>query len=198
MRAANPARQDAGPTRRMRETPHKSGRDARHPYGKLMCMNAAMQIPVWSDDLLLHDDRTDETHREFMKLLRSSFMATDSNRLDRYQKLLEHTVEHFGQEDRWMLATGMEDGNCHSKDHAMILETMREVEKRALAGDTSFIPVMNQALAQWFPDHAKTKDAGLTEYLREVNFNTADETLADAGNAALNPHGGCGTQKACA
>jgi hemerythrin len=161
-------------------------------------MNASMNIPVWSDDLLLNDDRTDETHREFMKLLRSSFMATDSNRLQRFQNLLEHTVEHFAQEDRWMLATGMEDGNCHSKDHTMILETMREVEKRALAGDLSFIPVMNQALAQWFPDHAKTKDAGLTQYLQEVGFDTSAEKLADPANAQLNPHGGCGTQKACA
>ena len=96
-----------------------------------------------------------------------------------------------------MIATGMEDDNCHSKDHTMILETMREVEKRALAGDTSFITVMNQALAQWFPEHAKTKDAGLTQYLKEVGFSTTDEVLANPETAQLNAHGGCGTQKAC-
>ncbi len=156
-----------------------------------------MSLPVWSDDLLLDDDRTDATHREFMQLLRSSFMATESNRLERFQKLLAHTVAHFAQEDRWMVATGMDDENCHSNDHAMILETMHEVEKRALAGDTSFIPVMNQALAEWFPEHAKTKDAGLTQYLKDVGFCTTTELLAHPETAPLNPHGGCGTQKAC-
>lgn len=156
-----------------------------------------MSLPVFSDELVLGNQRLDDTHREFMQLLRSSFMATDSNRLDRFQKLLAHTVEHFGAEDRWMLATGMNDDNCHSKDHSMILETMREVERRAVEdGDLSFIPIMNQALAQWFPEHAQTKDAGLTDYLREVGFDTAKEELADPA-VTLNAHGGCGTDRAC-
>lgn len=186
-----------GNTKVLAKAAQKPGPGPRGNLANFTTMNASMSLPVWSDDLLLDDERTDATHREFMQLLRSSFMATESNRLQRFQKLLEHTVEHFAQEDRWMLATGMEDGNCHSKDHTMILETMREVEKRALAGDTSFITVMNQALAQWFPEHAKTKDAGLTQYLKEVGFSTTDEVLANPETAQLNAHGGCGTQKAC-
>ncbi len=159
-------------------------------------MNATMSLPVWSDDLALNEPTLDATHQEFMQLLRSSYMATDSNRLERFQRLLAHTVEHFAQEDRWMLATGMDDDNCHSTEHATILETMREVERRAIEGDLSFIPVMNQALAEWFPGHAKTKDVGLTSYLQEIGFDTRAEQLTQP-DAALNAHGGCGTNHAC-
>ena len=125
--------------------------------------------------------------------LRSSFMATDSNRLQRFQKLLEHTVEHFAQEDRWMLATGFSADNCHAAHHATILETMRAVETHFEQGDSEIITRLAEALAEWFPQHAASMDAGLALHLQSVGFNTQTETLVDPSVVRPASMSGCGS-----
>jgi hemerythrin len=146
---------------------------------------AAPQSLLWSTDLLLGDERTDATHQEFIDLLNATGQAKEVEKLALYQSLVTHTVEHFGQEERWMLANGITAEHCHFSQHSSVLEVMKEVERRALAGETQLIGQMLEALAEWFPMHAQSMDAGLVEFLREKGFDTALETFQHSAPAGL-------------
>ncbi len=132
---------------------------------------------AWSPELALGDARTDTTHEEFTELVNATSAAAPENRLPLYQELVKHTVEHFAQEERWMTACGIPPDFCHFSQHNSVLEVMREVERRALLGETALIDSMLEALVEWFPQHAQSMDAGLVSYLAEKGFDTASETF---------------------
>jgi hemerythrin len=89
----------------------------------------------WSADLHTGDGRMDHTHEEFVTMLNALLLTPQTEQLNLYREFLNHTVEHFAQEDRWMLATGFSEDNCHAGQHATILETMRAVETHYVQGD---------------------------------------------------------------
>ncbi|HCY14379.1 MAG: hypothetical protein A2Z93_09045 [Curvibacter sp. GWA2_64_110] len=132
---------------------------------------------AWSPELALGDARTDTTHEEFVELVNATSAAAPEARLALYQELVRHTVEHFAQEERWMTACGIPPDFCHFSQHNSVLEVMREVERRALIGETALIDSMLEALVEWFPQHAQSMDAGLVSYLAEKGFDTASETF---------------------
>lgn len=132
----------------------------------------------WSPELQLGDPRTDSTHEEFIVMLNATASAVATVQLLKYQELVEHTVEHFAQEERWMRACDIPEDFCHFTQHSGVLEVMKEVERRALLGETALIGQMLEALVEWFPGHAQSMDAGLVTYLREKGFDTATETFS--------------------
>lgn len=147
----------------------------------------------WSSALLVGDDRMDSTHTEFVSKLNQLLDTPADQQLPLYRAFLAHTVDHFAQEERWMLATGFAPDNCHAAHHATILDTMRAVEAHHLQGDTDIITRLAEALAEWFPQHAASMDAGLALHLQSVGFDTATETLADPGRVRPASMSGCGS-----
>jgi hemerythrin-like metal-binding protein len=150
---------------------------------------------TWSDELVLGDPRTDVTHQEFIDLLNATADSDAAQKLPKYQTLVEHTMEHFAQEERWMQACGVQSDFCHFSQHSSVLEVMKEVERRALAGETALIGQMLEALVEWFPMHASSMDAGLVTFLREKGFDTATESFKAGSSAVSTPDAqslGCG------
>ena len=131
----------------------------------------------WTPALFLGDARMDDTHEEFVTLLNQLLATPPDQQLPLYRAFIDHTVEHFAQEERWMLATGFTADNCHAEEHATILETMRAVVPRSEQGDAELITRMAEALAEWFPLHATSKDAGLAQHLKEIGFDSTTETV---------------------
>jgi len=93
----------------------------------------------WSESLVLGDARTDHTHQEFVDLINATTAAPAEQKLGVYRDLLNHTVEHFAMEERWMRACGIPEDFCHFGQHASVLQVMKEVERRALNGETEYI-----------------------------------------------------------
>lgn len=147
----------------------------------------------WTPSLHTGDARMDDTHEEFVELLARLRAAPQAEQFDLFRELRQHTVEHFEQEDRWMIATGFSADNCHTSQHNTILDTMRAVEEHYLKGDTEIIARMADALAEWFPQHAQSMDAGLAKHMASVKFNTQDETLADPSVVRPATMSGCGS-----
>ncbi len=147
----------------------------------------------WSSALSVGDARMDDTHQEFVEQLQQLLATPPEQQLPLYQAFVAHTVDHFAQEERWMLATGFAPDNCHAAHHATILETMRAVVSHFEEGDAQIINRLAQALADWFPQHAASMDAGLALHLQEVGFDTRSETLADPQNVRPSSISGCGS-----
>ena len=147
----------------------------------------------WTQSLHTGDARMDDTHHEFIDMLNEILATAQDQQLPLYQKFLLHTVEHFAQEERWMVATGFAAENCHAEHHATILETMRAVQSHYEAGDTDIITRLAEALAEWFPGHAASMDAGLAIHMRNVGFDSATETVADPSKIQSVTMSGCGS-----
>jgi hemerythrin-like metal-binding protein len=125
----------------------------------------------WTDSLMLDLPQMDDTHKEFVALLDQVVNAPDEALLPRWQALITHTDAHFAREDGWMKDTGFASGNCHSTQHQVVLQVMREGEKRA---DLDIVRQMADELGMWFPQHAQAKDAALALHLRSVGYDTAN------------------------
>lgn len=134
---------------------------------------------TWSSQLSVGDARMDETHAEFVDQLSILLTTPPSRQLPLYRAFLDHTIEHFAQEERWMRATGFATDNCHATHHATILETMRAVIPHFEHGDSQIISRLAEALVEWFPQHAASMDAGLALHLKEIGFDSSTETAAD-------------------
>lgn len=148
---------------------------------------------VWSEQLAVGDARMDDTHAEFVDQLNALLATPVAKQLPLYRAFLDHTVEHFAQEERWMLATGFAPDNCHASHHATILDTMRAVIPHFENDDPEIITRLAEALAEWFPQHAASMDAGLAQHLKAVGFDTTTETAADPSLIRPASMSGCGS-----
>jgi hemerythrin-like metal-binding protein len=147
----------------------------------------------WTAALSMGDARMDDTHEEFVSMLNQLLATPPNEQLPLYRSFIEHTVAHFAQEERWMLATGFAADNCHAGHHATILETMNAVLEQSEKGDAGIIKRMALALVEWFPQHTASMDAGLAQHLKNVGFDSTTETLADPSAVRPASMSGCGS-----
>ena len=154
-----------------------------------------MSTLTWSDALALQQPQMDTTHQEFVALLAAAEDALslpEAQLLQRFETLVDHTVEHFAQEERWMAATGFAPENCHTLQHQAVLGVMIECAKRAR--ETGWFEPLRVAigeLATWFPQHAAMMDAALAEHMAAVGFDPRHDDGAPVSAAAA-PLTGCG------
>lgn len=154
-----------------------------------------MTALAWSEDLVLQHPQMDATHQEFVDLLNATAVAlaeSPAAGLEAWDRLVAHTVEHFGQEDRWMLATGFAAENCHTTQHQQVLAIMNEVARLA-RGHQDFGPLERivPELAAWFSMHAQSMDASLAVHLEVAGFDPATGTCRSPA-AGDSPITGCG------
>jgi hemerythrin-like metal-binding protein len=151
-----------------------------------------MSTLVWSDALSLSMPVMDATHQEFVELLAQVQDSDDASLRAHWQALIEHTDAHFAQEDRWMQATGFAAGNCHSTQHAVVLNVLREGAVRAEAGDLGPIREMAHELTLWFPHHAQNMDFGLALHLKSLGYDPATGELRQPEALPKEAISGCG------
>lgn len=126
---------------------------------------------AWSDALLLELDFMDNTHREFVDLLAAVETAHDEDLIERFGALVDHTDAHFSGEDRWMAATQFASSNCHTMQHHVVMQVLREALKRGHDGDLTLLRDLARELGIWFTQHAQSMDAALALHLRKIGFD---------------------------
>lgn len=147
----------------------------------------------WSDALSLDMPLMDETHREFVDLLAAVADAPDAGLVAAWVRLVEHTDDHFGQEDRWMAQTRFASVNCHATQHHVVLKVLREGVSAGAAGRLEVIRQLAHELAIWFPQHAQTMDAALALHLRSAGFDPATGDMARPERLPAQAITGCGS-----
>ena len=127
----------------------------------------------WSEALAMGLPFMDSRHREFVDLLGGVEEADDAALLEQWRALVTHTQQHFDTEDRWMRDTQFASSNCHSVQHRVVLQVLREGVDLGAKGELQPIRQMARELALWFPQHAQSMDAALALHLRRVGYDTA-------------------------
>lgn len=136
-----------------------------------------MHTLQWSDALSLDLPLMDDTHREFVDLLACAARAGDDQLMAAWDALIGHTQDHFDREDRWMADTGFSATHCHTTQHRVVLQVMREGARRGQGGDLALVRQMASELALWFPQHAQSMDAALALHVRRVGYDPASGTV---------------------
>lgn len=131
-----------------------------------------MSVFAWSPEMSLDMPALDTLHTECTDLLAATLNASDDALLAQWDQLITHTASHFAQEDRWMLDTGFTVDNCHSGQHATVLQIMREGAEKSAQGDLAWVRQMAQELTVWLPHHIDAMDASLAQHLSEVGYDT--------------------------
>lgn len=150
-----------------------------------------MALLDWSDQLELGYERMDETHREFVAQLNALHEASDEDFLALLDAFIEHTVEHFGQEQRWMEEIKFPPAHCHVSEHEGVLNIMRDVRRMvAEEGKKEIGRVLTRELAPWFENHAGGMDAMLSFFMRCIDAGVdplQQLALQQAQGAPQNP-----------
>ena len=152
-----------------------------------------MALLEWSETLALDLPMMDDTHQEFVELLAVVEAAPDDALAAAWDTLIAHTDDHFGREDRWMQDTGFSSSNCHSTQHHVVLQVMREGAQQAAQGQLDVVREMARQLAPWFVNHAQSMDAALALHLRSVGFDPLTGELTSPASLPAAPITGCGS-----
>ncbi len=151
------------------------------------------RTPVqWSPTLGLEMPVMDDTHEACVDLLAEVVLATDATLLSRWALLIDHTQEHFDREDQWMMDTGFSSSNCHTTQHSVILQVMREGGKRGLLGELDLVRHMAYELGLWLANHIQSMDAALALHLRSAGFDPATGVISNPQAIAGEAIHGCG------
>lgn len=148
---------------------------------------------AWSAALVLEVPIMDRTHQEFVELLAEARAAADGELCAAWQRLIEHTVEHFGREDAWMRATHFAAGNCHATNHRVVLSALHEGLRMGQAGDLASVRAMAGELAAWFPWHAQSMDAALALHMRRSGLDPETGALLHPEALPAEAITGCGS-----
>ena len=130
-----------------------------------------LMILEWSPQYQLGISRMDATHREFVDLLNALHDASDEGMLAALDALLEHTADHFAQENRWMELLAFPPAHCHVPEHEGILQATREVRDFVVEGKFEVGRVLARELAPWFENHAATMDNMLAVFIQARQYN---------------------------
>jgi hemerythrin-like metal-binding protein len=160
------------------------------PHGK------TVSTLIWTDDFALHQPRMDETHREFVELL-AGVEAAAGQPGEGLQTLFDafvvHTRHHFAQEEAWMSAIGFAPENCHTFQHANVLQVLAQVQQQLRdRGDVALVRHLVGELALWFPAHAQMMDAALAQTIVERGFDTETGAMVRPMPAEAEAITGCG------
>jgi hemerythrin len=155
-----------------------------------------MSTLEWTESLALAQPQMDATHQEFVVLLGAVEHALEHEPDEvpqHFGALLDHTVEHFGQEERWMGAIGFAPENCHAFQHKHVLDVLREVKGVVgQTGDAQILRRLVTELAAWFPAHAQMMDAALAETMAACGYDAVTGTMTRPPAAETPPITGCG------
>jgi hemerythrin-like metal-binding protein len=155
-----------------------------------------MTALAWSDTLKLDLAEIDQTHQQFVALLNelSEVLASELDPIAVYARVLSHTEQHFAMEEDWMAATGFAADNCHSTQHKLVLDVMREVLEHARdKHDLQPMRALLPELVNWFPAHAEMMDAALVFHVKQTGYDPATGVISKALAQERAPISSCGS-----
>lgn len=111
----------------------------------------------------------DSTHAEFEQVVSAALAAPDADLHARLQRVREHLVAHFTQEDTWM-RDGFPAADCHIDEHAAVLKSADEVLPLVAQGRHDIGRDFLGELQKWFPGHADYLDSALAAWMSKRQY----------------------------
>ncbi len=125
----------------------------------------------WDSRLEKGIEPMDQAHQEFVQLVDGLLKADDTELVERLQALVDHTHEHFAQENRWMDETGFPPVMIHKGEHERVLGVMEQVLEKAREGDPGPARQLIEQLPAWFDQHAMSMDQALAMFMHKTGYS---------------------------
>lgn len=134
-----------------------------------------MSLLTWNNDKhALGFERMDLTHHEFSELVNAAWEAEDKTVFQSaFAALLEHTEQHFADEEALMLNSGFPATAEHKAEHERVLAQMMQFNKRVQRGLVKIGREMLKEMPAWFELHAATMDSALVAHLKSPASESA-------------------------
>lgn len=109
----------------------------------------------------------DHTHQVFIKLLNQTAAAGKDQFVAQLQQLLEHTQQHFAQEEQLMQASNFPSLTEHRAEHQRVLGELQQLATHAQQGRSILLAraYVQDKLPEWFNLHTTTMDSALVAHL---------------------------------
>jgi hemerythrin-like metal-binding protein len=112
--------------------------------------------------LILDYDPIDQDHEEFVNLLNQLDSASNADFPALFQKLHEHTQQHFERENQLMIQLSYPGIIDHKSEHDRVLGEFKQFKTRVDKGMITFgRSFVRERLPQWFSLHITTMDSAL-------------------------------------
>ena len=132
-----------------------------------------MVLIEWNDQFELGVARMDASHREFIDMLNRLNAASREDMSTLFARLVEHTEQHFGEEERWMQESGFPLRIIHRDEHERVLAILRETLQQLQAGDTASAHMLVREMLAWFEQHAASMDLALARHIEAAGYPAA-------------------------
>jgi hemerythrin len=130
-----------------------------------------MQL-LWTRDLSVGVEEIDIQHKELFEMINALDAAMKKGKAKKEIMGLvgfldDYIVNHFGTEEKYMIAHGYPDYPYHKKKHDWFREEFSGIKKRLDAGTplVEVIGLSNNLLITWFSNHIRTIDKSLGGFL---------------------------------
>lgn len=132
-----------------------------------------MKELVWDKTMSVEIPEIDEDHRRLINLFNLLNRAVAQGESRDYtealmDELISCTVWHFKHEERLMLKFGYQDLAEHRTEHAALIDSALELQRKLLAGATLPAAADIDFLERWLTEHIYGADMALGSYLGEV------------------------------
>lgn len=120
---------------------------------------------IWSDKFILGYRPIDETHEEFVDLVRQMDSAPDQDLPHLLSLFAQHAQAHFDLENKLMVDTEFPPRDCHIDEHAAVMKSIQEVLAMVIEGQYAYGRSLIDELIRWFPSHADHLDSALAHWM---------------------------------
>ena len=133
-----------------------------------------MEINSPSSDHSLGIVEMDSTHNEFLVACEQLKAASGGDFVQQFATLVDHTRDHFNNENRLMEESGFPPIHIHQGEHARVIGELEQAAEQLKQNENAFEHgAMVDGLLEWFEMHLRTMDAALAGHLRNVNHPAA-------------------------
>lgn len=122
----------------------------------------------WNDQFEKGIADMDATHREFVDMVDQMLGCTNNELADKLAELLEHTRDHFEQENRWMAECQFPPMAIHVGEHERVMGTLQQSLLMAKQGDPAPAREVLGQLPTWFAKHAASMDNALAMHMKHT------------------------------
>lgn len=111
-------------------------------------------------------DALDATHREFADFVNRLGAAKGHDFDLLFRQLVQHTHEHFAQEEAWMQSSAFPAYSEHRADHQRVLGDLNRFSRQVERGLLPMARAYVRELPNWFALHTSTMDSALAAHLK--------------------------------
>lgn len=141
----------------------------------VVCCNEPAIFPIqavrlkWGTELKCGNKLIDDQHRQLIELANALIDLSLSDMrsekvVGQLQRLLEHVVSHFAEEEKVLTQAGYPDAELHAEKHKSLIDKAQQLKDRYLIGELKASDILSYLIDEVIVGHLLAEDALFLPY----------------------------------